>query len=55
VHIPYIIVNCVETSGHVAVTEYFCNPANAPTGRATTLWKRPGRTFVPGPGVTTSG
>jgi hypothetical protein len=29
VHIPYIIVNRVGSSGHVAVTEYFYNPANA--------------------------
>jgi len=51
VHIPYIAVNRIETTGHVAVTEYFYNLANAtccPSGRATTLWKWTGRTFIPG-------
>ena len=51
VHIPFIAVNRIETTGHVAVTEYFYNPANAtccPSGRATTLWKWTGRTFIPG-------
>ena len=51
VHIPSIAVNRIETTGHVAVTEFFYNPANAtccPTGRATTLWKWTGRTFIPG-------
>jgi len=51
VHIPYIVVNRIETTGHVAVTEYFYNPANAtccPSGRATTLWKWTGHTFIPG-------
>ena len=50
-HIPFIVVNHIETSGHVAVTEFFYTPANAtccPSGRATTLWKWTGRTFVPG-------
>jgi hypothetical protein len=50
-HIPYIAVSHIESSGHVAVTEYFYNAANAtccPTGRATTLWKWTGRTFIPG-------
>ena len=51
VHIPYIIVNHIEATGHIAVTEYFYNPANAtccPSGRATTIWKWTGRTFIPG-------
>jgi len=51
VHIPYIVVNRIETTGHVAVTEYFYTPADAtccPSGRATTLWKWTGRTFIPG-------
>jgi hypothetical protein len=50
-HIPFIAVNRIETTGHVAVTEYFYNLANAtccPSGRATTLWKWTGRTFIPG-------
>ena len=58
VHVPYIAVNRIESSGHVAVTEYFYNPANAtccPTGRATTLWKWTGRTFIPGRTHITSG
>jgi hypothetical protein len=51
VHIPYIIVNHIESTGHIAVTEYFYNPANAtccPFGRAVTIWKWTGRTFIPG-------
>ena len=51
VHIPFIAVNRIETTGHVAVTEFFYNLANAtccPSGRATTLWKWTGRTFIPG-------
>ena len=51
VHIPYIVVNRIETTGHVAVTEYFYNSTNftcCPTGRAATLWKWTGRTFIPG-------
>jgi hypothetical protein len=51
VHIPYIAVNRIETTGHVAVTEFFYHLANAtccPSGRATTLWKWTGRTFIPG-------
>jgi hypothetical protein len=41
-HIPFIVVNRIEATSHVAVTELFYNPANAtccPSGRATTLWK----------------
>jgi len=51
VHIPSIVVNRIETTGHVAVTEFFYTPDNAsccPSGRATTLWKWTGRTFIPG-------
>jgi hypothetical protein len=51
VHIPYIVVNRVDTAGHVAVTELFYNPSNAtccPTGRAVTIWKWTGRKFIPG-------
>ena len=50
-HIPFIAVNRIETTGHVAVTEFFYHLANAtccPSGRATTLWKWTGRTFIPG-------
>jgi hypothetical protein len=51
VHIPFIVVNRIESTGHVAVTESFYNPANAtccPAGLATTLWGWTGRTFIPG-------
>ena len=57
-HIPFIAVNHIETTGHVAVTEFFYTPANAtccPSGRATTLWKWTGRTFIPGRTHITSG
>jgi hypothetical protein len=50
-HIPFIAVNHIETSGHVAVTEYFYNqpdPTCCPAGRATTRWKWTGRSFIPG-------
>jgi hypothetical protein len=50
-HIPFIVVNRIENSGHVAVTEFFYNSSNAtccPSGRATTLWRWTGRTFLPG-------
>ena len=50
-HIPFIMVNHIESSGHVAVTEFFytaANPTCCPSGRATTLWKWTGRTFIPG-------
>jgi hypothetical protein len=50
-HIPFIVVNHIETTGHIAVTEFFYTPANAtccPSGRATTVWKWTGRTFIPG-------
>jgi hypothetical protein len=50
-HIPYIAVSRIDTSGHIAVTEYFYSPANpdcCPSGRAVTIWKWTGRTFIPG-------
>ena len=50
-HIPFIVVSHIESSGHVAVTELFYNsvdPTCCPAGRATTLWRWTGRTFVPG-------
>jgi hypothetical protein len=51
VHIAYIAVNRIDTARHIRVTEYFYSAANAdccPTGRATTIWKWTGRTFIPG-------
>jgi hypothetical protein len=57
-HIPFITVNRIESTGHVAVTEFFYNPSNAtccPSGRAITLWKWTGRTFIPGHTKITSG
>ena len=50
-HIPFIVVNHIESTGHVAITEFFYNSANptcCPSGRATTLWKWTGRSFIPG-------
>ena len=50
-HIPFIVVNHVESSGHVAITEFFYNSANptcCPAGRATTVWKWTGHKFIPG-------
>jgi hypothetical protein len=50
-HIPFIAVNHIESTGHVAITEFFydsANPTCCPSGRATTVWKWTGRTFVPG-------
>jgi len=50
-HIPFIVVDHIEGSGHVAVTEFFYNqpdPTCCPAGRATTLWKWTGHTFIPG-------
>ena len=40
-----------HTAGHVAVTELFYRPSNpdcCPSGRAVTIWKWTGRTFIPG-------
>jgi hypothetical protein len=51
VHIPFIVVNRIESTGHIAVTEHFYNdidPTCCPSGTATTLWKWTGRTFIPG-------
>ena len=50
-HIPFIAVNHIESTGHVAITEFFydsANPTCCPSGRATTVWKWTGRTFIPG-------
>jgi len=50
-HIPFVVVNHIESTGHVAITEFFYNSANptcCPSGRATTLWKWTGRSFIPG-------
>ena len=50
-HIPFVVVNHIETSGHVAVTEFFYNqpdPTCCPAGRAITLWKWTGHKFIPG-------
>jgi hypothetical protein len=50
-HIPFIAVNHIESTGHVAVTEFFyhsANPTCCPSGRATTVWKWTGRSFIPG-------
>ena len=50
-HIPFIVVNHIESTGHVAITEFFydsANPTCCPSGRATTLWKWTGRSFIPG-------
>jgi hypothetical protein len=50
-HIPLMAVEHIDTQGHVATAEYFYTPSNAdccPTGRALTIWKWTGRTFVPG-------
>jgi hypothetical protein len=51
VHIPFILVNRIESTGHVAVTEFFYNsvdPTCCPAGRATTLWKWTVHKFIPG-------
>ena len=57
-HIPFIAVTHIDTQGHIATAEYFYTPSNAdccPTGRAVTLWKWTGRTFIPGQTKITSG
>lgn len=57
-NIPFIVVNRIEATGHIAVTETFYTPANAtccPSGHATTIWKWTGRTFLPGRTKITSG
>jgi hypothetical protein len=50
-HIPSVSVAHIDTQGHIATTEYFYTPANpdcCPSGRASTIWKWTGRTFIPG-------
>ena len=50
-HIPFIVVNHIESTGHVAITEFFydsANPTCCPSGSASTLWKWTGRSFIPG-------
>lgn len=50
-HVPYIAVARIDTTGHITVTEFFYGPSNpdcCPSGRATTIWKWTGRTFIPG-------
>ena len=50
-HIPYITVNRIDTAGHITVTEYFYTPVQRgllSPGRAITIWKWTGRTFIPG-------
>ena len=57
-HIPFIAVEHIDTQGHIATAEYFYTPSNAdccPTGRAITIWKWTGRTFIPGRTTITSG
>ena len=48
---PYSTVDRIDTAGHIAVTELFDRPSNpdcCPSGRAVTIWKWTGRTFIPG-------
>jgi hypothetical protein len=50
-YIPTMSVAHIDTQGHIATTEYFYTPANpdcCPSGRASTIWKWTGRTFIPG-------
>jgi hypothetical protein len=50
-HIPSLAVVHIDIQGHIATTEYFYTPANAdccPSGRASTIWKWTGHTFIPG-------
>ena len=56
-HIPFTAVEHIDTQGHIATAEYFYTPSNAdccPTGRAITIWKWTGRTFIPGRTTITS-
>jgi hypothetical protein len=49
--IPYISVARIDKAGHLTTTEFWyapSNPACCPSGRATTVWKWTGRTFIPG-------
>jgi hypothetical protein len=57
-HIPLMAVTHIDTQGHITTAEYFYTPSNAdccPTGRAITVWKWTGRTFIPGRTRVTSG
>jgi hypothetical protein len=57
-HVPLIAVTHIDAQGHIATAEYFYTPSNAdccPTGRAITIWKWTGRTFIPGRTKITSG
>jgi hypothetical protein len=50
-HVPYIAVVRFDTTGHVATTEFWYTPSNpdcCPSGRAATIWKWTGHTFIPG-------
>ena len=50
-HIPYLAVDHIDSSGHIATTEYWYSPVDptcCPTGRAYTVWKWTGHGFVPG-------
>jgi hypothetical protein len=50
-HVPYIAVTHIDTAGHVTITEYFYSSTDAdccPSGRAVTIWKWTGHTFIPG-------
>jgi hypothetical protein len=50
-HIPYIAVDHIVTTGHIATTEYWytgMDPTCCPSGRAYTIWRWTGHTFVPG-------
>jgi hypothetical protein len=50
-HIPYVAVAHIDTTGHITTTEYWYTLSNAdccPSGRATTIWRWTGRTFIPG-------
>jgi hypothetical protein len=57
-HIPYIAVARIDKAGHLTTTEYWYAPANidcCPTGRAITICKWTGHTFIPGRTKITSG
>jgi hypothetical protein len=57
-HIPFIVVNRIVSTGHVAVTVLLynlSNPTCCPSGRAITIWRWTGRAFVPGRTKITNG
>jgi hypothetical protein len=57
-HVPLMAVEHIDTQGHIATAEYFYTPTSfdcCPTGRAITIWKWTGRTFIPGRTKITSG